>query len=93
MTESITSPLNGLKITGNIMGCDIVVPTEIIHEIAERAFDTNTGARGLIQIVQSLKDVVANDLFSGKKELIITKEHLDKTNNVHEREYQARKRY
>ena len=93
LTESITSPLNGLKITGNIMGCDIVVTPEIIHEIAERAFETNTGARGLIQIVQSLKDVVANDLFSGKKELIITKEHLDKTNNVHEREYQARKGY
>jgi len=75
------------------MGCNIVISPEIIHEIAERAFETNTGARGLIQIVQSLKDVIANDLFSGEKEIIITKEHLDKTNNVHEREYQARKVY
>ena len=93
LTKSITSPLNGLKITGNIMGCNIIISPEIIHEIAERAFETNTGARGLIQIVQSLKDVIANDLFSGKEEIIITREHLDKTNNVHEREYQARKVY
>lgn len=93
LTESITSPLEGLRITGNIMGCKIVVSPEMIHDIAQRAFDTNTGARGLIEIVQSLKDVISNDLFSGKEEIVITSEHLDKINSVHERTYQARKVY
>lgn len=93
LNESITSPLNALKITGNIVGCNLDISPEIVHEIAQRAFDTNTGARGLIQITQLLKDVIANDLISGKEELIITKEHLDKVNSVNEREYQARKGY
>ena len=93
LTQSITSPLNGLRITGNIMGCEIDIDDEIVHEIAQRAFDTNTGARGLIEIVQSLKDVIANDLFSGESKITITKEHLDAINSVHERTYEARKGY
>ena len=93
LTESITSPMEGLRITGNIMGCKITFTPEIIHDIAQRAFDTNTGARGLIEIVQSLKDVISNDLFNGKEEIVITSEHLDKINSVHERVYQARKGY
>jgi len=91
LIESTSSPLNGLKLTGNIMGCNIIVPQDVIHEIAKLAFDTNTGARGLNEIVQSLKDVISNDLFSGKKELTISKEHLDKSQSIRERVYQVRK--
>lgn len=91
LCESIASPLNGLKMTGNIMKCKVVIPPEIVHEIAQMAFDSNTGARGLNEIVQSLKDVVANDLFSGKPEIVITKEHLEKSRSIKERIYHVRK--
>lgn len=91
LVESITSPLNGLKMTGTIMNCKVVIPSEIIHEIAQMAFDSNTGARGLNEIVQSLKDVIANDLFSGKPEIVITKEHLEKSRNIKERVYHVGK--
>ena len=32
----------------------------MIHEIAQMGFNTNTGARGLRDVVQALKDVVSN---------------------------------
>ena len=91
LNKSISSPINGLRVTGNIMGCNIIISPEIIHDIAQMGYDTNTGARGLIEIVQSLKDVIANDLFLGNKEIVVTKEHLEKTLNVHKRQYLERK--
>ena len=94
LTESISSPLNSLYAIGTIMGCKITVEPEIIHRIAQMAYETNTGARALIGIVQAIKDVVSNDLIeNNKKEIVISSETLDKSMNIYEREYHDRKEY
>ena len=90
LTESLTNPLEALRTLGTICDCEVIVSPDLIHEIAKRAFETNTGARGLNEIVQSLKDVVANDLLNSVGKIEITTEHLDKTNSVHVRKYNAR---
>ena len=90
LTESITSPLEALRILGRICDCDINISHEIISDIARRAYKTNTGARGLNEIVQSLKDVVSNDIICSNGNIDITQEHLDKTNSIHLRSYNAK---
>ena len=71
------------------MKCKITIDEQIIDEIAQMAYDTNVGARGLIQIVQALKDVVSNDIIQ-RKDVVITKEHLEKAKLNHLRTYQDR---
>ena len=94
LIESISSPLNSLYAIGTIMGCKIIVSPEIIHQIAQMAYNTNTGARALIGIVQTIKDVVANDLIDNKKkEIVISSEILNKSMNIYERQYYDRKEY
>ena len=94
LTESVSSPLNSLYAIGTVMGCKITVEPEIIHRIAQMAYDTNTGARALIGIVQTIKDVVANDLIeNNKKEIVVSSEILDKSMNIYERQYHDRKGY
>lgn len=90
LTESSVSPLKHLVYTGKIIGCDITFEDDLIEDIATMAFETNVGARGLIQIVQSLKDVIANDLVSMKKEIKITHKHLEQTKKENLRTYNAR---
>ena len=94
LIESISSPLNSLYAIGTIMGCKIIVSPEIIHQIAQMAYNTNTGARALIGIVQTIKDVVANDLIDNKKkEIVISSEILNKSMSIYERHYYDRKEY
>lgn len=94
LIESISSPLNSLYAIGTIMGCKIIVSPEIIHQIAQMAYNTNTGARALIGIVQTIKDVVANDLIDNKKkEIVISSEILNKSMSIYERQYYDRKEY
>ena len=94
LRESISSPLNILYAIGTIMGCKIIVSPEIIHQIAQMAYNTNTGARALIGIVQTIKDVVANDLIDNKKkEIVISSEILNKSMSIYERHYYDRKEY
>ena len=89
LLESISSPLIQIKSLGTIMKCKITIDEQIIDEIAQMAYDTNVGARGLIQIVQALKDVVSNDIIQ-RKDVVITKEHLEKAKLNHLRTYQDR---
>lgn len=90
LTESISSPLEWLKMTGRLCGCNINISDDIIYDIARKAYNTNTGARGLNYIVQALKDVVANDIISSDGSIDITNEHLDKTDSIHNRSYNVK---
>lgn len=60
-------------------GCEIQFSDEALREIAQRAYDLKTGARGLMTVCESILKDLMFDLpqMSGKNTLSITKEALD----------------
>lgn len=88
LIEGKDSALNDLIKIGKINGKQVVVDDEVIDEIVELAYKMNTGARGLRQVCESLKNVVAKDILISKGEVVrISLDTLEKAKRKTVRSY------
>ena len=68
LKESTISPLNKLVELGkNIYNANVVFDEEIIDQIADMALEKNTGARSLNSVVNSLRNLILEDLDASRK--------------------------
>ena len=83
LKESSISPLNKLVELGkNIYNANIVFDEDIIEEIADMALEKNTGARSLNSVVNSLRNLMLQELNESRKtpeltEIRITSQMLE----------------
>ena len=90
LTDSTASPIRDLKTTGkDTYNTNVVFDDLILDQIAEYAYNLNTGARALQTVISDientiLKELEANRKQSGEHDLLITPEIMQKATSRYE---------
>ena len=90
LTDSAASPIRDLKTTGKVTyKTNIIFDELIIDQIAEYAYNLNTGARALQTVISDientiLKELEANRKKGGESDLLITPEIMKKATSRYE---------